>query len=144
MIELISAIALQRPVVILLDGLDHIRMPELNWLPWKLPNNAKLIISARTDSLLFRQFKMNSPIDKLIIEVISFKRKLPFLFLTYCDFCIQLFCYLISLPIRSPNLAKLKLKDFFYHLSRSTVIRLVQRLRNVFCRLCSTAAFLCT
>lgn len=67
--ELISAIALQRPVVILLDGLDHIKAGDLEWLPWKLPSNAKLIVTARTDSSLFRQFKSNLQTDKYFLEV---------------------------------------------------------------------------
>ncbi|KAK6633137.1 hypothetical protein RUM43_012881 [Polyplax serrata] len=68
-VELISAIALQRPVVILLDGLDHIKAGDLEWLPWKLPSNAKLIVTARTDSSLFRQFKSNLQTDKYFLEI---------------------------------------------------------------------------
>lgn len=68
-LELISAIALQRPVVILLDGLDHIRMGNLDWIPWKLPSNAKLIITARTDSFLYHQFQLNLQTNKCFVEV---------------------------------------------------------------------------
>lgn len=45
---LLTASCLQRPLIILLDGLDQVRAyssKNIDWLPTKLPDNIKLIIS---------------------------------------------------------------------------------------------------
>lgn len=44
-------------------------MTDLNWLPWKLPNNAKFIISGASDSILYSQFKSKCQADNCITEV---------------------------------------------------------------------------
>ncbi|KAL0276683.1 UNVERIFIED_CONTAM: hypothetical protein PYX00_004199 [Menopon gallinae] len=67
--ELISAIAIQRPVVIVLDGLDRIEVPNLDWIPQSLPNNAKMIVSASTDSNLYNQFKAKFPSEECHKEI---------------------------------------------------------------------------
>lgn len=46
--DLLTASSLQRPLVIILDGLDQVReysSTNTAWIPTKLPDNIKLIIS---------------------------------------------------------------------------------------------------
>ncbi|KAJ8971123.1 hypothetical protein NQ317_007672 [Molorchus minor] len=51
--NLLTASCIQRPLIILLDGLDQVRAyssKNIDWLPMKLPDNIKLIISVSEDS----------------------------------------------------------------------------------------------
>lgn len=53
LLSLLTASCLQRPLVILLDGLDQVRTyssKNIDWLPTVLPDNIKLIISVSENS----------------------------------------------------------------------------------------------
>lgn len=54
---LLTANGLQRPLIILLDGLDQVKSysaKNLDWLPTSLPNNIKLLISVSENSDMYR------------------------------------------------------------------------------------------
>lgn len=51
--DILAVSSLQRPIVILLDGIDQIKSfnsKTIDWLPINLPENVKLILSITTDS----------------------------------------------------------------------------------------------
>lgn len=56
-------------MVIVLDGLDQLEVSHLRWLPSKLPNNAKIILSAATDSPLTQLFRERVTGDTCVLEV---------------------------------------------------------------------------
>lgn len=54
---LLTANGLQRPLIILLDGLDQVKpysAKSLDWLPTSLPDNIKLLISVSENSDMYR------------------------------------------------------------------------------------------
>ncbi|XP_060535991.1 NACHT and WD repeat domain-containing protein 2 [Cylas formicarius] len=58
--SLLKASSLQRPMVVILDGLDQARdysAKEVDWVPAKLPDNIKLIISVSEDSQTYKDLK---------------------------------------------------------------------------------------
>lgn len=62
--SLLMAGCLQRPLIILLDGLDQIRAYSsraLDWLPEKLPDNIKLILSVSESSSMYSDVKKKLP-----------------------------------------------------------------------------------
>ncbi|CAG9853566.1 unnamed protein product [Phyllotreta striolata] len=63
--NLLTASCLQRPLVIVLDGLDQVRSyssKSIDWLPTVLPDNIKLIISVSENSEMLE--KINEKIDR--------------------------------------------------------------------------------
>lgn len=69
---LLNAICLQRPLIILIDGIDQVKFFSsctIDWLPTKLPDNVKLILSVAEESKMFHDIK--SKIDsKHFIKVL--------------------------------------------------------------------------
>ncbi|XP_066263113.1 NACHT and WD repeat domain-containing protein 2 [Euwallacea similis] len=62
--ELLSANSLQRPLVIFLDGLDQVReysSTDTQWVPSKLPDNVKLIISVGEGTQMHNELKSRLP-----------------------------------------------------------------------------------
>lgn len=134
--ELLSVIAIQRPVVLILDGLDRIEVPNLDWIPQSLPNNAKMIISASTDSNLYNQFKAKFPSEECHKEVhiISYEFNLNYFIILYRYNSIKL-CFRFEILVR------LKQNHFFCRPLHSTVILSTRKRPSHFCRRCSTALF---
>lgn len=57
---LLTAICLQRPLILLIDGIDQVKSFSsytINWLPVKLPDNIKLILSVAEESKMFQDIK---------------------------------------------------------------------------------------
>ncbi|KAB0804135.1 hypothetical protein PPYR_01105 [Photinus pyralis] len=57
---LLNAICLQRPLIVLIDGIDQVKCYNsctIDWLPNKLPDNVKLILSVAEDCSIFEDIK---------------------------------------------------------------------------------------
>ncbi|KAK5648750.1 hypothetical protein RI129_003642 [Pyrocoelia pectoralis] len=57
---LLNAICMQRPLIVLIDGIDQIKFYNsytIDWLPNKLPDNVKLILSVAEDCRIFEDIK---------------------------------------------------------------------------------------
>ncbi|KAL3288933.1 hypothetical protein HHI36_003377 [Cryptolaemus montrouzieri] len=66
---LLGASCLQRPLIILLDGLDQVRAyssKTIDWLPEKLPENIKLVLSVSEKSPMYTDIKQKLPRGKFI------------------------------------------------------------------------------
>ncbi|XP_045482226.1 NACHT and WD repeat domain-containing protein 2 isoform X1 [Harmonia axyridis] len=67
--SLLGASCLQRPLIILIDGLDQVRTyssKTIDWLPEKLPENIKLILSVSERSPMYSDLKKKLPEGKFI------------------------------------------------------------------------------
>lgn len=67
--SLIDASCLQRPLIILIDGLDQVRAyssKTIDWMPGKLPENIKLILSVSERSPMYSDLNKKLPDGKFI------------------------------------------------------------------------------